>query len=74
MPLQETVDAETYPLTRPLFAYTSVDTLQEKPQVSMFLSCYLKALKDEIDSVGYFMPSEELFRRSVQKLIDAMER
>jgi phosphate transport system substrate-binding protein len=74
VPLQETVDAGTYPLTRPLYVYTTGEIVRQRPQVAMFLSCYLKVLKDEIIDVGYYLPSEELFRRSVQKLVDAMEQ
>ncbi|GAB4435107.1 MAG: PstS family phosphate ABC transporter substrate-binding protein [Anaerolineae bacterium] len=53
-PSQETVDAATYPLARPLFLYSTAQILAEKPQVAAFLNYYLSYVNDEILDVGYF--------------------
>lgn len=53
-PSQETVDAATYPLARPLFLYSTAQIIAEKPQVAAFLNYYLTYVNDEISDVGYF--------------------
>jgi len=53
-PNQESVDAGTYPLARPLFMYSDAKIIQEKPQVAAFLYFYLTNVNDNIVDVGYF--------------------
>jgi len=53
-PNQESVDAGTYPLARPLFMYSDAKIIQEKPQVAAFLYFYLSNVNDNIVDVGYF--------------------
>jgi phosphate transport system permease protein len=53
-PTAETVNNDEYPLTRPLFIYTTADILAEKPEVAAFVSYYLSNVNQEIDEVGYF--------------------
>jgi phosphate transport system substrate-binding protein len=53
-PNQESVDAGTYPLARPLFIYSDAKIMQEKPQVAAFIYFYLTNLDDNIVDVGYF--------------------
>jgi phosphate transport system substrate-binding protein len=53
-PSQETVDAATYPLARPLFLYSTAEIMNEKPQVAAFIHFYLTYVNEEISDVGYF--------------------
>ena len=53
-PTAETVNNGEYPLTRPLFIYTTADIMAEKPEVAAFVSYYLSNVNQEIDDVGYF--------------------
>jgi ABC-type phosphate transport system substrate-binding protein len=53
-PNQESVDAGTYPLARPLFMYSDAKIISEKPQVAAFLYFYLSNVNDNIVDVGYF--------------------
>ena len=52
-----TVDANTYPLARPLFIYSDATIMADKPQVAAFSNFYLTYVNDEIDQVGYFPAS-----------------
>jgi phosphate binding protein len=62
-PSQETVDAATYPLARPLFIYSDAKIMQEKPQVAAFIKFYLDSLEANITEVGYFpAPAKEISR------------
>jgi phosphate transport system substrate-binding protein len=53
-PSQENVDNGTYPLSRPLFIYSTAEIMQEKPQVAAFIYFYLNNLEDNIVDIGYF--------------------
>jgi ABC-type phosphate transport system substrate-binding protein len=53
-PNQESVDAGTYPLARPLFMYADAEIIKAKPQVGAFLYFYLSNVNDNIVDVGYF--------------------
>lgn len=57
-PNAETAEAGEYPISRPLFIYSSSEIMQEKPQVASFIWFYLNNVKDEILDVGYFPVSE----------------
>ena len=58
-PSGSSVDANTYPLARPLFIYSDAKIMAEKPQVADFINFYLTYVNDEIDKVGYFPASEK---------------
>lgn len=58
-PSAESVASGEYPLTRPLFLYTTASVAREKPQVMAFVDFYLEHVGDAIDELGYFPPSEE---------------
>jgi len=58
-PTAETAESGEYPISRPLFIYSSTEILQEKPQVSAFIYFYLNNVVDEILDVGYFPVSDE---------------
>jgi phosphate transport system substrate-binding protein len=53
-PSVETVNDNTYPISRPLFMYTDEGVIAEKPQVGMFIAYYLNNVDDLISQVGYF--------------------
>jgi len=54
VPSAETVNNDEYPLTRPLFIYTTAEIMAEKPEVAAFVGYYLSHVNAEIDDVGYF--------------------
>jgi phosphate transport system substrate-binding protein len=53
-PTQETVDDNTYAISRPLFIYSDATILKEKSQVAAFIYFFLTEVNNEIDDVGYF--------------------
>ena len=57
-PSAETAESGEYPISRPLFIYSSTEIMQEKPQVSAFIFFYITRVADEILDVGYFPVSE----------------
>src|SRR5690606_3934174 len=56
-PSEETSRAGEYPLSRPLFIYTSAQLMQEKPQVNAFVNFYLQHAAEELggqsNQIGY---------------------
>ncbi len=72
-PNAETVEANTYPLARPLFLYSAPSILKEKPQVAAFINFYLTHVNEEIAKVGYFPASEAVLKQSAQALMDAIK-
>jgi phosphate transport system substrate-binding protein len=58
IPTAETAESGEYPISRPLFIYSSTEIMQEKPQVSAFIYFYLTNVVDEILDVGYFPVSD----------------
>lgn len=57
-PNAETAESGEYPISRPLFIYSSTEIMQEKPQVSAFIYFYITNVADEILDVGYFPVSD----------------
>jgi phosphate transport system substrate-binding protein len=53
-PNDDSVNAGTYPLARPLFMYTDAGIIADKPQVGLFIAYYLNVVNDVIGAVGYF--------------------
>ncbi|MEP7134100.1 MAG: PstS family phosphate ABC transporter substrate-binding protein [Chloroflexota bacterium] len=53
-PSKATVDDGTYPISRPLFIYSTADIMKAKPQVAAFIYFYLSNVDDNIADVGYF--------------------
>jgi phosphate transport system substrate-binding protein len=58
VPTAETAESGEYPISRPLFIYSSTEIMQEKPQVTAFIYFYITNVVDEILDVGYFPVSE----------------
>lgn len=57
-PTEETAESGEYPISRPLFIYSSTEIMREKSQVSAFIYFYITTVVDEILDVGYFPVSE----------------
>lgn len=57
-PSLESAESGKYPLSRPLFIYTTAKIMQEKPQVAAFVNYYLMVANDlygtEEGKIGYF--------------------
>jgi phosphate transport system substrate-binding protein len=58
-PSAETVDDNSYPISRPLFMYTSQSVIDAKPEVAQFVAYYLNNVNSLIGEVGYFPAPEE---------------
>ena len=57
-PDEKTAEDNTYPVSRPLFIYSTAQIMMEKPQVAAFIYFYLTRVNDEILDVGYFPASQ----------------
>jgi phosphate transport system substrate-binding protein len=58
-PTAETAESGEYPISRPLFIYSSSEIMQEKPQVASFIYFYITNVVDEILDGGYFPVSDD---------------
>ena len=65
-PTQETANSGDYPLTRPLFIYTTEEILAQKPQVASFVNFYMDSLDEVIPGIGYFTADSESLAESNQ--------
>jgi phosphate transport system substrate-binding protein len=63
-PNAETVNANDYPLSRPLFMYTDAGVIADKPQVALFIAYYLSIVNDVITEVGYFPAPDALLQEA----------
>ena len=68
----ETVDANEYPLARPLFIYSDAGVMQEKAQVADYINFFLTFVNEEVVDVGYFPASDEALDESRAKWLEAM--
>jgi phosphate transport system substrate-binding protein len=58
-PSAESVNANEYPLSRPLFIYSDATIMADKPQVASFIAFYLNRVGEVIGDVGYFPAPQE---------------
>lgn len=58
-PTAATAEDNSYPISRPLFIYSSSQIMMDKPQVAAFIYFYLTTVTDEIQDVGYFPSSQD---------------
>jgi len=72
-PTQETVDNNTYPISRPLFIYSDATILKEKPQVAAFIYFFLTEVNNEIDDVGYFPANDAVLSGAMDAWQAAVE-
>jgi phosphate transport system substrate-binding protein len=73
VPSAETVDNNKYPLSRPLFLYTSAKIMKDKPQVASFVNYYLSNVNAEIKKVGYFPASAAALDAAMKAWSEAMK-
>jgi phosphate transport system substrate-binding protein len=71
-PSAATVNADQYPLARPLFMYSTASIIQEKPQVGDFLAFMLQYVNEEIVEVGYFPAPVEVLQGAADELAAAL--
>lgn len=71
-PTEETAESGEYPISRPLFIYSTAEIMQEKPQVASFIYFYITNVEDEILDVGYFPVSEEAAQKNLDAWLAAM--
>ena len=71
-PTMETAEDNSYPISRPLFIYTTADIMKEKPQVAAFVYFYLSNVNNEILDVGYFPASEEIIQSGLDQWKEAI--
>jgi phosphate transport system substrate-binding protein len=71
-PTAETAESGEYPISRPLFIYSSTEIMQEKPQVSAFIHFYITNVADEILDVGYFPVSEDQTQENLDAWMAAL--
>lgn len=67
----ETAEDGSYPISRPLFIYSTADIMKEKPQVADFISFYLSNVNSMMEDVGYFPASGEDLDAAKQAFLDA---
>ena len=67
-PTTDSVNANTYPLARPLFMYSTASIIAEKPQVGAFLSFVLQFVNEEIGEVGYFPAPDAVLQAAADEL------
>jgi phosphate transport system substrate-binding protein len=71
-PSLESAEDNSYPISRPLFIYSTASIMQEKPQVADFISFYLSNVNNVIEEVGYFPASGEALDAAKQAFLDAV--
>ena len=71
-PNAETAESGEYPISRPLFIYSSTEIMREKPQVAAFIHFYLENVGDEILNVGYFPVSEAKLQEGLDAWLAAV--
>lgn len=70
----QTVDANEYPLARPLFIYSDSGIMTEKAQVADYINFFLTYVNDEVVDVGYFPASDEALNEARMKWLEAMSQ
>ena len=71
-PTSEAVNANEYPLARPLVMYSTASIIAEKPQVGDFLSFVLQFVNEEIGEVGYFPAPDSVLQSAADQLATAL--
>jgi len=71
-PTAETAEDNSYPISRPLFIYSTAQIMLEKPQVAAFIYFYLTRVNDEILDVGYFPASDETLQQALNAWMTAV--
>jgi phosphate transport system substrate-binding protein len=72
-PGDDSVNAGTYPLSRPLFLYTDAGIVAEKPQVARFVAYYLTRVNEVITDVGYFPAPDSALQQAADAIAAAAD-
>jgi phosphate binding protein len=72
-PNDQTAESGEYPLSRPLFIYSTAKIMKDKPQVAGFINFYLTRVNDAMQDVKYFPASAEAINQARQNWLDAMK-
>jgi len=72
-PTQETVDDNSYAISRPLFIYSDATIIKEKSQVAAFIYFFLTEVNYEIDDVGYFPANDTVLSGAMDAWKAAVE-
>ena len=67
-PGDDSVNAGTYPIARPLFMYTAPVIIEEKPEVAMFIAYFLNNVDDLIGEVGYFAAPQDALQQAADNI------
>ena len=67
-PSAESVNENLYPISRPLYMYTSQAAIDAKPQIAEFVAFYLNNVNDVISEVGYFPAPEESLQEAADHI------
>lgn len=70
-PSAETVDDGSYPISRPLYMYTSPQVIGDKPQAAEFIAYYLNNVNDVIAHVGYFPAPDDRLQEAADNIASA---
>ena len=73
-PTADTAEDNSYPLSRPLFIYSTAQIMQEKPQVAAFIYFYLSNVNNEIIDVGYFPAAQETLDQALAVWSEAVAK
>jgi phosphate transport system substrate-binding protein len=68
-----TVDAGTYPISRPLFLYTTAKIMTDKPQAAAFVDYYLTHSTRLAKKVGYFPAHADEIKKAKQTYLNALK-
>ena len=71
VPSAESVDDGSYPISRPLYMYTSAEVIAAKPHVAEFMAYYLNNVNDLIGEVGYFPAPQEALQEAADNITAA---
>ena len=71
-PTTDSVNANTYPLARPLYMYSTASIIAEKPQVGAFLNFVLQFVNEEVSEVGYFPAPDRVLDSAAAELSAAL--
>ena len=71
-PTADSVNANSYPLARPMYMYSTASIIAEKPQVGAFLNFVLQFVNEEIGEVGYFPAPDSVLDSAAAELNAAL--
>ena len=71
VPNDESVNAGTYPISRPLYMYTAASIVADKPQVASFIAYYLNNVNEVIGDVGYFPAPSDALQEAADNIKEA---